>query len=57
MPKKAVGHNPLFSSRGASKIMPGKTDNQDTQKVQPISSNSTKAPDGKSDSGKNKIKR
>ena len=54
MPKKAVGNNPLFSSRGASKIMPGKTDNQDTKKVKPVSSDSTKITAGKSGPGKNK---
>ena len=38
MPKKAVGTNPLFSSRGGvNKIMTGKTDKQNTKKVKEVS--------------------
>ncbi len=57
MSKKAVGHNPLFSSRGANKIMPGKTDNQDTNKVNLVSSDSTKVTAVKSGPRQNKKKK
>ncbi len=52
MPNKAVGNNPLFSSRGEIKLMTGKTGNQNTKKVKQVSSDSIKATAGKSNTRK-----
>lgn len=57
MPKKAVGHNPLYSSRGASILMNANTDNQNTKKVKQLSSDSVKVTAGKIDPEKNKMKK
>ena len=56
MPNKTVGNNPLYSSRGASKLTPAKATSQNSKKVKPVSSDSAKITAGKSGPGKNKIK-